>query len=117
MAELRLRLKQISPNSCFQLRVDGVVAQVPKRDKKRLLSWGEETWPSGGRKFKVEELGHDSKTIITVGTSHPVCAVGGEPARAGAWQDLLVGASGESIALLGMGGTGKRIFATSRRST
>ncbi len=74
MGELRIRLRMISPNSCLQLRVDGIIAHVPKKAKKRLLSWGNDTWPSGGKKYKVEEVGHDSPSIITV--SPCVCTWG-----------------------------------------
>ncbi len=37
MAELRLRLNQISPSCVHQMRVDGIVAIVPQKDKQRLL--------------------------------------------------------------------------------
>ena len=116
MAELRLRLRQMSPNACLQMRVDGIIAQMPKKEKKRLLAWGDETWPSGGKKYKVEEIEHDSRSIITVGTFHPVCTPGEEPVQTGAWQDLSLDEAAthmrerKSIALLGMGGTGKTYF-------
>merc|ERR1712185_881796 len=45
------------PRSVIQCRVDGVVAVLPKKDRKRALEkLGEETW-AAGKKLKVEEIG------------------------------------------------------------
>ena len=95
--------------------------QIPKKHAKRLLEWREESWPTGNKRFRVSQLEPDSRTIIDVGCFNPMCAEGKEPASVGPWVDVAdAGAhmqAGRSIALLGMGGTGKTYFATSRRST
>ena len=65
MAEMRTRLRMISPNACLQLRVDGIIAKMPKKEKKRLLAWGDETWSSGGKKYKVEENDKDEHRAMS----------------------------------------------------
>ena len=52
------------PRSVIQCRVDGVVACLPKKDRKRALEkLGEETW-AAGKKLKVEEIGLGHRTLI-----------------------------------------------------
>ena len=112
MAEIAFRLRQQFNTKPRQLRVDGVVVQLPKRSAKRLAEWGEETW-AAGKRFKVSRLETDSRTLIEVGCFHPVCSTGSEPVPTGPWQDLTLEEAaaamrgGASIALLGQGGTGK----------
>ena len=84
MAEVAMRLRNQFNAKPRQLRVDGCVVQVSKKQVKRLLEWREEEWSTGKRRFRVSQLETDSRTIIDIGCFHPVCAEGKEPARAGA---------------------------------
>ena len=115
MAEVALRLRNQFGAKPKQLRVDGVVVQIAKKQTKRLLEWREESWPTGKKRFRVTQLEPDSRTLIDVGCFNPVCAEGKEPAQVGPWVDVADAAAhmraGKSIALLGQGGTGKTYFA------
>ena len=116
MAEIAFRLRQQFNTKPRQLRVDGAVFQLPKKHAKRLAEWADETW-AAGKRFKASQLEADSRTLIEVGCFHPVSAAGAEPVPTGPWQDLSLDEAaarmegGESIALLGQGGTGKKVFA------
>ena len=119
MAEVAFRLRQQFNTKPRQLRVDGVVVQLPKKSAKRLAEWGEETW-AAGKRFKVSRLEADSRTLIEVGCFHPVCSAGTEPVPTGPWQDLTLEEAAaamraqRSVALLGAGGTGKTWFANAQ---
>ena len=80
MAEVSLRLRNQFGAKPRQLRVDGVVVQIPKKHVKRLLEWREEAWPTGNKRFRASQLEPDSRTLIGVGCLCPVCAEGKEPA-------------------------------------
>ena len=88
MAEVALRLRNQFGAKPRQLRVDGVVVQIPKKHTKRLLEWREEAWPTGNKRFRVSQLEPDSRTIIDVGCFNPVCVEGKVPARVGPWVDV-----------------------------
>ena len=83
MGEVALHLRNQFGAKPRQLRVDGCVVQIPKKHAKRLLEWREEAWPTGNKRFRVSQLEPDSRTIIDVGCSNPVCAEGKEPAPVG----------------------------------
>ena len=55
------RLQSFGPRAVKQLRVDGVVAQIPRKGQARFLALNEETWPCGLRKFKAEKLPPNSR--------------------------------------------------------
>ena len=50
--EVALRLRNQFGAKPRQLRVDGVVCQIPKKHAKRLLEWREEAWPTGNKRFR-----------------------------------------------------------------
>ena len=97
--------------------MDGVFVQIPKKHTKRLLECQEEAWPTGNKRFRVSKLEPNSRTTLDVGCFNPVCAEGKEPARVRPWVDISQEQAaahmqaGTSVALLGMGGTGKTCFA------
>ena len=49
MGQIAFRLRQQFNTKPRQLRVDGVVVQLPKKHAKRLAEWGEEKWAAGRR--------------------------------------------------------------------
>ena len=121
MWEVALRLWNQFGAKPRQLRVDGVVVQIPEKHAKRLLEWREEAWPTGNKRFRVSTLEPDSSTIIDVGCFNPVCVEGKEPVSVGPWADVADAAAhmraAKSMALLGWAGLVKRISAASRRNT
>ena len=88
VADMTQRLQTFGSRVCKQLRVDGCVAQIPRRLKPQLLAWNDEKWPCGLPKYKVEQLTPDSRTLINVGVFNPVCAVGVPPKGCGGWEYL-----------------------------
>jgi hypothetical protein len=115
MAMITQRLAAYGPRCVKQLRVDGVVCQVPRTKKAEVLAWDKERG-AAGQKYKVEQLAPDSRSIITIGTFQPYCGPGTAPPGCGGWEALEVTEAeahmrgGGSIYIQGQGGTGKSYF-------
>ena len=52
------------PRAILQCRVDGIVACIPKKERKRALDLGCQKWECGVKKYKCEEIGPDHPTLI-----------------------------------------------------
>ena len=83
VARMVRAFQQWGPRSILQCRVDGVCAVVPRRDHKRALEIEEETW-AAGRKFKVERIGADHRTLIPPHHQFSPTCEPEEPPKAGA---------------------------------
>ena len=91
------RLPSFGPRVVKQLRVDGVVAQIPRREQARFLALNAETWPCGLRTYKAEKLPPHSPTIVTVGCFSPVTEAGKPPSPPGPWEYLSQAAAEEHM--------------------
>ena len=83
MALVAQRLRDYGPRCIKQLRVDGIVCQIPRKEQAGFPALNEEAWPCGLRKYKAEKLKRDSPTIITVGCFRPHCAPSAPPPGVG----------------------------------
>ena len=115
MAVITQRLATYGHRVCKQLRVDGVVCQLPRKKKAEVLAWNDEKG-AAGKKYKVEQLLSDSRTIITIGNFNPVCEEGTAPQLCGGWEHLneieavAHMRAGGSLYCQGQGGVGKSYF-------
>ena len=89
VATLVRRFLEHGVRSVIQCRVDGIVACLPKKDRRRALEkLGEETW-AAGKKLKVEEIGPAHRTLIPQHhVFSPTCEPGEAPKAAPTWQDV-----------------------------
>ena len=105
MALMAQRLQAYGPRCIRQLRVDGIVCQIPRKEQPGFLALNEETWPCGLRKYKAEQLPRDSRTIALY-LRRPPPGVGG-------WEHLSQSEAEAhmrqpaSIYIQGQGGVGK----------
>ena len=118
VGEMVTRFSKWGPRSVIQCRVDGVVACIPKKDRKRALEGlGEKSW-AAGKKLKVEEIEAAHRTLIPPHhVFNPICEAGEPPKAPPSWRDLTKEQArahmkaGGCILVQGQGGTGKQPFA------